>query len=69
MKKKGKGQEEGEENEKKYGRTICKVRHQNGETKMTKLKAVLKLGQDFVLCQRTRSTQKLVHEVLALLCV
>lgn len=54
---------------KKYGRTICKVRHQNGETKMTKLKAVLKLGQDFVLCQRTRSTQKLVHEVLALLCV
>lgn len=54
---------------KKYGRTICKVRHQNGETKMTKLKAVLKLGQDIVLCQRARSTQKLVHEVLALLCV
>lgn len=36
---------------------------------MTKLKAVLKLGQDVVLCQRARSTQKLVHEVLALLCV
>jgi len=66
MKKKGKGQDVGEEN-KKNGRTICKVRHQNGETKTIRLKAVLKLGQDIVLCQRDRSTQTLVHAVLALL--
>ena len=37
---------------KKNGRTMCKVRHQNRETKTTTLKAVLKLGQDFLLCQR-----------------